>query len=125
MLKLGIALLARSVVFAVIIEAPDRKPRTISSHLTGLGVEQRGKRVLFGENGAIALQIVSRDTTLIHPFSQAFVPNELSDLYRLVNGGILLMGTSYLVLVDQHIPYLSRFPCLCLMYSRRIQITML
>src|SRR6266567_4950325 len=109
MLKLGIALLARSVVFAVIIEAPDRKPRTISSHLTGLGVEQRGKRVLFGENGTIALQIVSRDTTLIHPFSQAFVPDELGDLDGLVHGCVLLWCASDFVLVDQQEPLASSF----------------
>ena len=70
MLELGIALLARLVVLAVLIEARDSEPGTISTGLTGLGVEARSKGVLLGEDSTIALQIVLADTPR-HPSTGA------------------------------------------------------
>src|SRR5258708_7944395 len=47
-LKLRIALLAGLLLATIIIEALDRRPRPISRHLAGLGIEKRGKRVFTG-----------------------------------------------------------------------------
>src|SRR5260370_41541363 len=74
-----------------------------------LGVEERGKRVLFRQNRAIALQIIGGDSTFIHPFAQAFIANELGDPHGLINGCVLLWRASYLVLVDQQEPLASFF----------------
>jgi len=106
-LKLGIPFLPRLLFSTLFIEARDSRPRPISRHLTGLRVEGRGKRVLTSEHGAIALQIIGGDATLIHPFSQTFVPDELGDLDRLINGCVLFVRTSYLVLIDQQEPLAS------------------
>src|SRR5260370_42280183 len=72
-----------------------------------LGVEARGKRVLFRQNRAMALQIIGGDPTFIHPFAKAFIANELGDPHGLINGCVLLWRASYLVLVGQHEPLAS------------------
>lgn len=82
-------------------------------NLASLGVQKRGKRVAFGKNGARALQIIGRNATLIHPLSQAFVPDELDNADRFLNGRILLERASKFAFVDQH----ERSLCLSLARS--------
>jgi hypothetical protein len=92
MLELGIALRARHMVFAVSIEAADGTPGTVGSHLTGLGAKGSGKGELRRQGGTVGLQVVSRDGMLligIHPFSQAFVADELGGADGFLNGGTL------------------------------------
>ena len=67
MLKLGVALLARLVIEAILIEARDGSPGTVSTGLTSLRIECTGKRVLFSKDGTVALQIIFVDATGIHP----------------------------------------------------------
>jgi hypothetical protein len=102
MLKLGIALLAGLVVAAILIEAGDGSPGPIRTGLTSLGIEAVGKRVLFGEKGTIALQVVLINPASVHPQAQALVANELHHADRFIESGILLRGSVQLVLVDQH-----------------------
>ena len=101
MLKLGIALFPWLLFLAVIVEASDGKPRPISAGLTRLRIEQRDKRVLASQLSTIALQVVLRDTSLIHPFAQTLIADKLGDADCLINGGVLLLITRQAVLVDQ------------------------
>ncbi len=78
-LKPGIALLAGFLVFAVVIEARNSKPRTISRRLTGLRVELSRKGGLFGKDCTIGLQVVFGGTTLVHPQAQRLVADELDN----------------------------------------------
>jgi hypothetical protein len=102
MLKLWIPLLAGLVVVAVLVEAGNGRPCPISSHLTRLRVQERGKRVLVCEHRTQTLQVIGGDAVLIHPVAHTFVPNELCDSHRFINGRVLLLGASDFVLVDQH-----------------------
>src|SRR2546426_486496 len=102
MLKLRIAFLPRSVLLAIVIEASNSEPRTISTGLTSLGIERRGKRVFFGEYCTIHLKVILGGV-FIHPFAQALVSDELNDAKRFINGSILLFVASYLVFIDEHV----------------------
>jgi hypothetical protein len=102
MLALGVALLAGFVVLAVLLEARNGKPGTISGNLTRLGIETSGKGILVGELGTVALQIILGDTVAIHPLSQAFVPDELDQANGLLNSCHLSLVCFDLVFVDQH-----------------------
>src|SRR2546425_574024 len=82
MLKLGITLLARFLVPTILIEAGDSSPGTVGTGLTGLRIETGGKRVVFGKDGAIALQIVLVDPAPVHPKTETLVTNELHDANR-------------------------------------------
>src|ERR1700740_2646862 len=86
----------------MVIDPLDSTPSTVSSGLTSLGVETSGKRVRVGQFGTIALQVIFRDAPLIHPFAQAFVADELYHADGLVNGKVLRLVPSHLVLVCQH-----------------------
>jgi hypothetical protein len=77
MLKSGIAFLAWFLRLAVLIEAVDRKPSTVCTRLTSLGIETSGKGVFFGKSGTAALQIVLVDAVPIHPQTEALVSDEL------------------------------------------------
>lgn len=92
MLKLGIAALSGLLVAAVLIEASDGRPGTISGSLPGLGVETSRKGVLFRKFGGVALQIVSVRSTSLHPEAQAFVAHKLRGSDRLIDGAILGAG---------------------------------
>src|SRR5713101_3933283 len=102
MLKFWIAFLARLAQLAVLIEAANGKPCTISRGLTSLGIEARSKGILFSQLSTKALQIVLGDTTPVHPQTKTFIADELCDAYRFINGGILLCVASNFVLEDQH-----------------------
>jgi hypothetical protein len=102
MLKTGIAFLAGLLFFTVLIEAGNRGPSPISTGLSGLGIESSGKRVLLSSYGAIALQVIARNTTAIHPHAQAFVADELHDTNGLINGLVLVLVAIEFVCVDQH-----------------------
>jgi hypothetical protein len=102
MLELGIALLAWLVRLAVVIEAVDREPSTVSTGLTSLRIETSGKGILFGKDGAIALQVILVDAALIHPQAQALVADELHHANSLINGRILSFGAIQFVLVGEH-----------------------
>src|SRR5438876_12310072 len=104
MLRPGVTLLARLMTLTVVIEAGNSKPGTIRRSLTCLGIKMRGKGILFGKLSTIALQIVLGDTTFVHPQAQARVADELADSYGFIDSSILLFGTIYFVLIDQHTP---------------------
>src|SRR5260370_15599168 len=113
-LKLGIALLSRPVLSAVLIEPRDSKPRPIRTCLTSLGVEPGGKGILFGKDSAIGLQVVFGDMIAVHPQAHTLIANELDNAYRFFNGGKLLLIAIQFVLVDQHGP--------CSLLSDRLQL---
>jgi len=91
MLKLGVAFLAGIVVFTVVIEAANGKPGTVSTSLTGLGIERAGKRVLFRQNGTIALKGILVDAPSVHPQAEALVADELHHAASFIKSGILLL----------------------------------
>lgn len=88
-LELGIAFLSRLVCLAVLREPSNSEPGTISRGLTSLGVQVGGFGVLFSENGTIALQVILANATLIHPFAQTLIANELNNPYCLIYRSIL------------------------------------
>lgn len=102
MLELRIALLARLLLLAVLVEARNRGPGSIRRRLPSLGIEADGKRVRAGKDCTIALQVILADAALIHPLAQARIANELRDADRLINGRILFRRASQFILVDQH-----------------------
>jgi hypothetical protein len=102
MLKPGIAFLARFVILAIVVEAIDGKPGPICCRLTRLGVQERGKRVLFGQGRTVTLQIVLVGTTPIYPLTHTLIADELNDANGFVYRCILLLVAVQFVLVDQH-----------------------
>jgi len=102
MLELRIAFLSRLVLTTVGIEPINSEPCTISTGLTSLGVEARGKRVLFGKDSAEGLQVIFRDTSAIHPQAQTCVADELHRTDSLFYGLVLYGVAIQLVFVDQH-----------------------
>ena len=102
MLKCGIALLPRFLVSAVLIEARDSEPGPVATCLTGLRIETRGKRVLFGEHGRVALEVILADASSVHPQAEALVTDELHDADRFIDSRVLLLVAIKLVLVDEH-----------------------
>lgn len=101
-LKARIAFLGGIVVLAVLIEAGDGRPGSISRNLTSLGVEQGCERVLPGQHRTVALQVIFGDTMLIHPLAQALVADELHNANRFINGLIVLLISVQFVFVDEH-----------------------
>src|SRR5262249_44129426 len=77
MLEAGIALLPRTLLAAVGIQALAGGPGASGGGLAGLGVELGGERVLVGQAGAEELEVIGADTASIHPHSQRFVADEL------------------------------------------------
>ncbi len=55
-----------------------------------------------GKLRAIALHIILGDALLIHPQAQALIADELDHPNSFINGGILPLGASHLVFVDEH-----------------------
>src|SRR5258708_36802996 len=100
MLKLRIAFLAWLLALAIVIEASNSEPRTISTGLTSLGIERGGKRVFFGEHGTIHLKVMAA-SVFIHPFAYPLVSDELNDANRLIDSAILGCGKSHFILVDR------------------------
>jgi hypothetical protein len=92
MLKLWIAFLPWLVMAAVVIEAGDSSPGSISGRLPGLRVEGFGKRIRFGKLGTIALQVIPVEATSIHPEAKACVAHKLRGSDRLLDGAILGVG---------------------------------
>src|SRR5713226_82223 len=80
-LETGIALLAWLVVLAVLIEASNGKPCSLSRGLTCLGVETSSKGIRTSEDSAIALEIVLADPMPIHPEAQSLITNVLHHSY--------------------------------------------
>src|SRR5689334_19208940 len=106
MLKLGIAFFPWLLVAAIVIEAGDSGPRSISGSLPGLRVERFGKRVCFSKLGTGTLQIIPIGATSVHPEAKTFVAHKLRGSDRLLDGAILGVGPVKLVLVDQqHRPF--------------------
>ena len=105
-LKLGISLLSRFLVLAILIEAGDGKPRTFSRSLTGHGIESRGEGVFLGKHFAVSIQVVLVGPWIVHPQVQAFVTDELDGPNGLIDGSILLLAPIQLVFVDQHCHFL-------------------
>src|SRR6266446_2367591 len=101
MLKAGIALLAWLVVLAIVIEVGDSKPGTICTGLPGLGIEARGKGILFGKGGTVAVKIVLC-RMLIHPKTKTLIADELYYADSFIDGSVLLFVAIELVLVDEH-----------------------
>jgi len=101
-LECGIAFLAWLVVLAVLIEAGNSEPRSISRGLTCLGVEARGKGICFSEESTRALKIIFVGSTSIHPETQALIADELDYPDRFIDSSVLLFRASELVLVAQH-----------------------
>ena len=101
-LKSGISLLPWFLLLAIVIEAGDSKPCAGGCCLSGLGVESRGKRILFRKDSTIGLQVVLGDVLAIHPKPQAFIADELDRTKSFINGSKLFLAPIKLVLVDQH-----------------------
>lgn len=106
-LEFGVSLLSWFLLLAIVIEAGDGKPRTISRCLTSLGIESRGKRALLGKHSTIGLQVVFGGATLVHPQAQRLIADELNKTDGFINSRVLLLGTTQLVLVDQHVRLLA------------------
>jgi len=102
-LKSGISLLSRFLVLAILIEARDSKPCTLSCRLTSHRIETTCEGVFLGKNSTVSIQVVLVDTTIIHLQSQAFVANELDSTNSFINGSKLFLASIKLVLVDQHV----------------------
>ncbi len=113
MLKLGVALLAGLVVLAILIEAGDGKPGTVGTGLTSLRVKITCKRVLFGEDGTVALEVVFVDATSVHPQAKALVADELHHAASFIDSRVLLLIAVELVLVDEH----ASCPPVCVLLS--------
>ena len=109
MLKLGVALLARFLVAAILIETGDGSPGTVGTGLTSLGIEAVGKRVLFGQDGRVALQVILGDAAAVHPQAETLIADELHDADRFIDSGILLLVAIQFVLGDKH----ASCPFLC------------
>src|SRR5713226_2349232 len=107
-LKLWVALLARLVFLAVVVEPLNSKPCPVCTGLPCLGIESRSKGEFFGKDSTSDLQIVFRDTLPIHPQAQTCVADELNDADCFINCCVLFGGTIKLVLVDQHACLLRR-----------------
>ena len=101
-LKPGIAFFARFLLAAVFIEARNREPRPIGRCLASLGVEAGGKGEVFGKFCTIDLQVIIANAATIHPEAQTFVANELDGADGLINGLLLGLIDSQLVVVDEH-----------------------
>lgn len=101
-LKFGIAFLAWFLLLAVVIEARNSKPGTVSTGLPCLRIEVVGKRVCFGKGSTGALQIILGETTTIHPQAQTLVADELYDANGFIDSSVLLRRTIDFVLIDQH-----------------------
>jgi hypothetical protein len=103
----AIALLARLLGLAVVIETRDSEPGTISSSLTSLGVETFSERVFTSKYSTIGMQVILGGTNLVHPQAQRLVADELHNTDGFINRRILLLGSTQFVLVDQHAPLLA------------------
>jgi hypothetical protein len=90
------------VVLAVTVETRDSEPSPISTGLSSLRVEARGKGIRLSEYSTRALQIVLADTASIHPQAQTLIADELHHTNSLIDSGILRLGAIELVLIDQH-----------------------
>jgi hypothetical protein len=117
-LKLGIAFLSRFLLFAIVIEARDSKPCTVSTGLTSLSTELPGKGIFLSKNFTVGLQVVFGDILTVHPQSQRFVADELDNADGLVNGGILLFVSIHLILIDQHALLLAFLLLLNMIFHR-------
>ena len=105
MLKPGIAFLARLVRFALVIEARNGKPGTISTGLSRLGVKMMGKGIFTSKQSTVDLQSILGDTlppTLIHPQTKKLVADELGHADSFIDSLKLCVRAIELVLVDQH-----------------------
>src|SRR5438045_3695534 len=85
MLKFWVSFLTRLVVAAILIEAGDGGPGTVGTSLTSLGIETVGKRVLFGKDSTIALQVILANLASVHPQTETLIANELHDADGFVN----------------------------------------
>ena len=110
-LELGIAFPAGFMVFAVVIEAGNRAPGSISRGLASLGIQTGGKGILVGKGSTVALEIILGDSAPIHPLAQALVPDELHDANGVINGGVLLGAPVEFVLLNEHPLALSGVGC--------------
>jgi hypothetical protein len=92
MLEPGIPFLPWLVIFAVVIEAGDSKPGSVSTGLPRLRIEASGKGICFSEYCTIALQVILGDATLIHPQAQALVSDELYYPNSFIHRRVLRFG---------------------------------
>src|SRR5579871_6615168 len=74
---------------AVLVEATDSCPGTVSRRLSGIGVHPGDKRILFRQLCAQSLLLGPADAAPIHPQAQRFVADELDRSEGLVNRSAL------------------------------------
>ena len=101
-LKRGKAFLAWFVVFAVVVEAGNREPRSVGTSLTGLRVETSRKGKITGKDRTITLQSILVGSTSVHPETQALIADELYNANGLIDRSELPLRAINFVLVDQH-----------------------
>ena len=108
MLKPGIPLLAWLVLLAIVIEARDSQPRSLSTGLTSLGIEASSKGIVTSKHSTITLQVILGYPAFIHPQTEALISDELNDANGFIESSTLCLVSIHLVLVDQHA---CSFPC--------------
>ena len=87
-LEFGVSFLSRLFVLAILIEARNSKPCTVSRSLTSHRIEATNKGVFLGKHFTIGLQVVFGGATLVHPQPQAFVADELDNTDSLISSRI-------------------------------------
>jgi hypothetical protein len=105
------ALLARSLLATIAVEALDGRPGAGGGCLTGLRVEAGGEGLLMREAGTEDVQIVGRHAPSIQPQAEGFVADELRRSDRLVYGSRLGASEAQLVLVQEHAVPLVVYRC--------------
>jgi hypothetical protein len=118
MLEFGVSLLSWFLLFAIVVEARDRKPCTVGRGLTSHGIEATSMGVFLGQYFTVGLQVVFRGSWIVHPQTQAFIANELGSPNSLLDGGILLFAATQFVLVDQHAGLLAFLLLLDMLFYR-------
>src|SRR6266516_7056406 len=87
--KRGYPLLARLLLFAVVVEACDGSGSTFRCRLASHGVQLAHEGMLLGQDATILVQVRKGCVPRILPESDALVPDELRGTDRLVNRGVL------------------------------------
>src|SRR5437763_3407496 len=81
MLKTGIPLLAWLVLLAIVIEARDSQPRSISTGLTSLGIEASSKGLVTSKHSTITLQVNIGYTAFLHSHTEELIYDEMNYVY--------------------------------------------
>ena len=89
--------------FAVVVEPSDSRPSSFGRSLSGLGVKFSSEREFLSQNSAISTQLILPDAFVVHPVSDATIPNESSSTNGFINPLILLLRPLKFCLKYQHI----------------------